>query len=57
MKVNGWKFEERLTPIGSDELLELTWPFYSHALRSFGASRCMFESHSRSVCEVGNSHQ
>jgi len=44
MKVNGFKFEERVAPIGSDELLEMTFPLYSHIIRSFGASRCMFES-------------
>ena len=35
---------KRATPIGSEELCELLYKFYSFAIDSFGADRCMFES-------------
>ena len=44
MVVNGWGLERRAAPVGSDELLELTFPWYAHAIACFGARRCMFES-------------
>uniref|UniRef100_A0A7S4SMC5 Amidohydrolase-related domain-containing protein n=1 Tax=Alexandrium monilatum TaxID=311494 RepID=A0A7S4SMC5_9DINO len=44
MVVNGFGLEKRSTPIGSEELAELTYPWYSHVLDAFGADRCMFES-------------
>ena len=44
MVVNGWGLEKRDVPVSSDELLEMTFPWYEHVIRSFGASRCMFES-------------
>ena len=44
MVVNGFGLHERDTPIGSEELAELTFPWYSHVIDSFGPSRCMFES-------------
>ena len=31
-------------PIGSAELCDMLFRFYSHAIDSFGCSRCMFES-------------
>ena len=31
------QFEERAAPIGSEELAELTFPIYSHVIKSFGA--------------------
>ena len=34
----------RATPIGSAELTETLFRFYSHAIRAFGTSRSMFES-------------
>ena len=40
----GHGLEQRPRPIGSDELLELTFAFYEHVVRTFGAARCMFES-------------
>ena len=44
MAANGLGLEKRETPVGSDELLELTSPWYEHAVRTFGAARCLFES-------------
>ena len=44
MVVNGWGFEARQDPVGSEELARLTLPIYSHVIRSFGTARCMFES-------------
>lgn len=41
MKVNGWGWEDRDVPIGSEEMAEATWPWYSHVIRCFGPSRCM----------------
>ena len=44
MVLNGWGWEERRRPISSAEIADATWPWYSHAIACFGASRCMFES-------------
>ena len=44
MVVNGFKFEERYVPIGSEELCKITFPLYEHVIKSFGTKRCMFES-------------
>lgn len=44
MKVNGFGLEAREIPIGSEELCELVFPWYEHAIRSFTPERCMFES-------------
>merc|ERR1711957_531394 len=44
MVSSGWGLEKREIPIGSEELSELVYPWYSHVIRCFGASRCMFES-------------
>lgn len=44
MVINGFGLEKRSIPIGSEELAELTYPWYSHAIDCFGPSRCMFES-------------
>jgi len=44
MPVNGFGFEARDMPIGSEELCKLTLPFYGHAIDCFGPRRCMFES-------------
>mmetsp|Transcript_108138 Transcript_108138/g.230877 ORF Transcript_108138/g.230877 Transcript_108138/m.230877 type:complete len:357 (-) Transcript_108138:28-1098(-) len=44
MVINGFDLEKRATPIGSEELAELTYPWYSHVIDCFGPSRCMFES-------------
>ena len=35
---------KRATPIGSEELCETLFKFYSYAIDVFGPSRCMFES-------------
>ena len=34
----------RARPIGSEELCELLYPWYRHAIDAFGPDRCMFES-------------
>jgi len=44
MPVNGFGFEKRAVPVGSEELCSLTLPFYGHAIDCFGPQRCMFES-------------
>jgi predicted TIM-barrel fold metal-dependent hydrolase len=35
---------QRSTPIGSEELCELVFPWYQYAIEAFGPERCMFES-------------
>merc|ERR1712064_266010 len=44
MVVNGFGLEKRPVPVGSEELADMTYPWYSHAIDAFGSSRCMFES-------------
>merc|ERR1711870_206366 len=44
MVINGFGLEKRTVPIGSAELAELVYPWYSHAIDCFGTERCMFES-------------
>ena len=47
-RVGPWEppfhMHRRPTPIGSEELCELVYPGYQHALQAFGPTRCMFES-------------
>ena len=44
MKVNGFNWHKRDLPPTSDELVDLTAPYYEHCIATFGANRCMFES-------------
>ncbi|MDG1206283.1 MAG: amidohydrolase family protein [Pseudomonadales bacterium] len=44
MKVNGFNWHKRPQPPSSDELVDLTAPYYEHCIKIFGAQRCMFES-------------
>ena len=44
MPINGFGFHKRDTPATSDELVEVTKPYYFHMIEHFGAERCMFES-------------
>jgi len=47
-RVGPWEppfhMHKRAKPIGSEELCELLYPWYQHALGAFGPARCMFES-------------
>jgi len=47
-RVGPWEppfhMHKRAKPIGSEELCDLVYPWYRHALDAFGADRCMFES-------------
>ncbi len=47
-RVGPWEppfhMHRRPAPIGSEELCELVYPWYQHALQAFGPARCMFES-------------
>ncbi len=47
-RVGAWEppfhMHRRQVPIGSEELTELLYPWYEHALGAFGPERCMFES-------------
>jgi predicted TIM-barrel fold metal-dependent hydrolase len=47
-RVGPWEppfhMHRRETPIGSEELSELLWPWYEHVIQAFGPERCMFES-------------
>ena len=47
-RVGPWEppfhMHKRAKPIGSEELAELVYPWYRHALGAFGPDRCMFES-------------
>lgn len=40
----GWGFHKRPRPPTSDELQDALFPYFAHALRTFGARRCMWES-------------
>ena len=42
--LNGLGFEKRPKPPTSDEMLEVTRPWYEHMIAQFGPTRCMFES-------------
>lgn len=44
MAVNGFGFHKREQPPSSQELADVTGPYHRHAIESFGADRCMFES-------------
>ena len=47
-RVGPWEpafhMHKRTTPIGSEELCELLFPYYAYAIEKFGPDRCMFES-------------
>ncbi len=47
-RVGPWEppfhMHRRREPIGSEELCELLYPYYIHAIEAFGPDRCMFES-------------
>ncbi len=47
-RVGPWEpsfhINQRDEPIGSEELCDLLYPFYIHAIEAFGPDRCMFES-------------
>ena len=42
--LNGLGFEKRPKPPTSDEMLDVTRPWYEHTIEQFGPDRCMFES-------------
>jgi predicted TIM-barrel fold metal-dependent hydrolase len=44
MPINGWGWHKRELPATSDELFGLHGRYYLHAIKCFGAKRCMFES-------------
>jgi predicted TIM-barrel fold metal-dependent hydrolase len=48
MRVGNWEpsfhMHRRATPIGSQELTELLFPYYQYVIDAFGTDRCMFES-------------
>ena len=44
MVLNGYKFEDRPTPPGSEELATLWRPYFETCIEAFGPDRCMFES-------------
>jgi L-fuconolactonase len=44
MPINGFEFHKRERPATSDEIVAATSRYYRHAIDSFGAERCMFES-------------
>ncbi len=44
MKRNGFDWHTRKLPASSDELVDVTAPYYMHCIDTFGADRCMFES-------------
>ena len=47
-RVGPWEppfhMHRRAMPMGSEELCELLFPWYNHAITAFGPQRCMFES-------------
>ncbi|MEM9621501.1 MAG: amidohydrolase family protein, partial [Pseudomonadota bacterium] len=48
MRVGPWTpafhMDNRSTPMGSEELAELLFPYYQYVIEAFGPDRCMFES-------------
>jgi len=44
MPKNGFDLHMRDRPPGSEELADLVFPYFSHAIQCFGTERCMFES-------------
>jgi len=48
MRVGEWEppfhMNVRSSPIGSEELCDLLFPYYQYAIAAFGPERCMFES-------------
>jgi L-fuconolactonase len=44
MVLNGYKFENRLTPPSSKELSDIWRPYFDTAIKEFGPNRCMFQS-------------
>ena len=44
MVINGYRFETRPTPPGSEELAQTWRPYFETAIEAFGPERCMFES-------------
>jgi len=44
MPINGFGLDKQEKPAGSEELAELTYPWFSYAIDCFGPGRCMFES-------------
>lgn len=44
MPINGFGFHKRERPATSQELVEVTKPYYTHMIECFGVERCMFES-------------
>jgi len=44
MPVNGFGWDTRAQPAGSDELLAAQQDYYLHAIDAFGPERCMLES-------------
>lgn len=44
MPINGFALHKRPQPPSSDEIVELTAPYYRYAIDEFGADRCLFES-------------
>lgn len=44
MPWNGFGFEARDLPPGSDDIVDEHGRYYRHAIETFGAARCMFES-------------
>ena len=44
MPINGWGWHKRELPANSNEFFESHGRYYLHAIKCFGAERCMFES-------------
>jgi L-fuconolactonase len=44
MVLNGYKFEDRLTPPSSTELSNTWRPYFDTTIKEFGPDRCMFQS-------------
>ncbi len=44
MEINGFGWHERARPPTSQQLAQVTAPYYEHCIEQFGVERCMFES-------------
>ena len=56
MPINGFGFHHRSQPATSDEIVDATGRYHRHAIETFGADRCMFESNfpvDKASCSYG----
>ena len=50
MPDRGYGLADRAVPVGSEELAQMTLPYYGYVIDTFGPERCMFESNCKCKC-------